>query len=35
MKLALNSYLDRKGLSDPLDEGGAKPMVAAPPQYQP
>jgi hypothetical protein len=26
MKLALNNYLDRKGLSDPLDDGPVKPM---------
>ena len=35
MRLALNSYLDRKGLADPMDEGGAKAMVGGPPQYQP
>lgn len=35
MRLALNSYCDRKGLGDPMDEGGAKAMIAGPPQYQP
>ena len=39
MRIALNNYLDFKGLSDPFDEGNAQPKYVAPaggvPQYNP
>lgn len=33
MRLALNSYLDRKGLFDPMADGAPQAVVAAAPQY--
>lgn len=30
MRTALNNYLDRKGLGDPMDDGAGQPMMAAP-----
>lgn len=35
MRIALNMYIDRKGLLDPMDNGAGQPQMMQMPQYNP